>query len=383
MRGIARSPEGQKTLLERVARLIREHLSPEIVGSLTPGIRVVYELAGRELLDETLQAVEHDAAGTPYAITVEGDRVFAHLPYFRDPAVPVPDELYDVTDRIKAHHTLTSLHFSEGSLRVTGTAGFQECLDRKDVEVVLRSRRDRDQEYAAPASTTADQGFEASVDLLTLADGRPLPDGSWDVHLRVSHAGISRMCRLGRNSPGDQLTDPTLSFATVGSSMKWLAKAFRSPAGSIRVDVGGSKNRLRNVFRGWKVAWVGTDLVVTATSTMRVEAPFSLEVGNGLGDLRTYPVDTSGRRLSAVVPIAELPEGTWEVRLRVGTAADHRRVAIPAQQVLAAVRWRKLLRPMAAVPVTPARTLTVRVGRRGVAAAAMRRLGRSREAPGS
>ena len=252
MRGIAESRTTSRRPSSPASRRSSGPTSaPRSHARSLPDSESSHELALRELVDETMH-VEHEEGRTPYEITVEGDRVFAHLPYFRDPAVPVPDELYDVTDRTKAHHTLTSLRFSEGSLRVAGTTSFRNVLTAQDVEVVLRSRRDRDQEYAAPASTTADQRFEASVDLVTIADGEPLPDGAWDVHLRVSHASISSMCRLGRNSPGDQLADPTLSFATAGSSMKWIAKVFRTPAGSIGVDVGGRKNRLGTCSAGGK-----------------------------------------------------------------------------------------------------------------------------------
>ena len=362
MRGIAKSPyDERKAQLSWVAALIHTHLSPEVAHDLKPGMRVVCELARRELLEETMRAFELEDAGTPYEITVEGDRVFAHLAYFRDPAVPVPDEVYEITDRINVHHTLKSFHCSTGSLRITGNARFGNVAPAPKVEVVLRRRREPSQEFVAAATTTEDHGFEASVNLLTVADGEPLPDGLWNVHLQISQQGISRTPWLRGRGSDELVTDPALTFATVGSGTKWTARAFLTPTGALSLDVGGKEAKVAKAFDGWAVSWAGTDLLVRGTAVLRVEAPLAVAIGNGAADFRTFPVKADGMRLSARVPVAELPEGRWGVHLRVGVVDDHRAVFIPAQPQLPKQSWRTSLGSMSATSIARAQTLTLRV----------------------
>jgi hypothetical protein len=370
---VDRPREEQLAVLTRVGALVREHLLPEVGSALTPGLRVILDLAERGLLDEAIQVIAFDESDTPYGITVDGDRVFARLPFLRDSVVHVPDELYDVTHRIRTQHSLTSFEWSGGSLRITGVARFKNVSAVPQVEVVLRSRRHPTQEYAVPA-VSAENGFEAHLDPLTVAGGGPLRGGLWEFHLRISYQGLTRTPRLG-NGSDDLVTDPALTLVAIGPGTPWEATAFLTETGRLRLRLSRKSTTLDTAFGSLDASWTGdADLLVSGTAALRVDAPLAMSVGNGAGAMWMYPVQTSGGRLSARVPFADLPAGRWGVHLRVGVASRQLRVAIPHQPHLGGVRWRRSLRRMSAAPVTPARTLTLLVEMRGVLGAARRML---------
>ena len=194
MHALARSPRSdQEPLFERVVALIRTHLTPEVARRLGNNMQVIYHLAGREMLDETLVAIAFPWNDSTYDITAEGDRVFAHLPFFRDPAVGVPDEYYDVTHRTHVDHALTSYSWTGTTLHITGTAGLRHVTPTMDdtVEIVVRKRQDTEEEYVVRATRLPDNAFEATVDLLSIDGGGALTNGFHDLYLRIDRAGYS------------------------------------------------------------------------------------------------------------------------------------------------------------------------------------------------
>lgn len=371
-------PAAQQALFDRIATVVSAHLSPAVEQRLPAILRVAYHLVGRGLLAELLVVAAFDA-DPPWDVTVEGDRAFAHLPFFRDPAVPVPDELYDVGGRVSASGTLTSFGCADGALHVAGTAGLRNVAGAVDVELVLRRRGAASREHAVPVPTDADGGFAAAVDLLTLEDGGPLGRGVWDVGVRVSKGGLVRTARLGDDESEVLDPRPSLTWQGVGAGGVLSARAFLARNRRLRVDIGTTKPKVAKSFGRWAATWDGTDLLVSARTKLRIEVPLLLAVGTGAGDVRTYPVQVDGAAISGRIPVADLPEETWSVRLRVGTAPVARSLAVPAKPKLPEVTWRRRLPSMVATPVLPAPGLVLRVSRRGparVAGALTRRLRR-------
>jgi len=352
IKGIVKSPRPQQEeLLARVATLVRTHLSPEVLRSLRPDLRVVYNLAGRERLDETLAAAAFDFEATPHDITVEGDRVYAHLPFFRDPEAGVPDECYDVTDRTKVDLALASCSWTEGTLRLTGRAGLRRVASTKDdtVEVIVRRHGETDEDLVVRADRLADDGFAGSLDLLSLADGKPLSPGVWDVYVRITRDGLTRTARLGSHRSRTALPSPSLHYVAHGGQM-WTATTYATKNGKLSLDVGQRKFKIRRSIHDWAFSWSGTDLVVRASLDLDIDAPLALALV-GEDRVLTFPLETTSGGLSGRVPVTEVPPGRWAVRVRVGAPPTPEGFAVPATPGAEAVKWRDPLLPSYARPV--------------------------------
>jgi poly(ribitol-phosphate) beta-N-acetylglucosaminyltransferase len=375
----------QERLLQRVTALVRTHLSPDVSRRLTPDLRVVYDLAGREMLDEMLVAFAFAREEPPYDVQVEQDRVFAHLPFFRDASVGVPDECYDITDRVAVEHELTSYSWTGTTLQLAGTARFRRINPRPEdaVEVLLRKRDSEPvEEYAVPTRRSADDGFAASLDLLTIA-GEPLSDGFWDVFVRLTRAGaFSRTARFGLRRADDLSRVPSLHHATRDDEL-WTVTSYFTATGNLSVDAGQRKFKISKSIHDWTVAWHGLDLSVRATAEIDIDAPVAV-VLVGEDQEQVFPGGgVADGSVSARLPVEQAPAGQWSVQVRVGSDPAPVVFRMPADPDLPAVKWRHRLRPWYALPLAERGHLVLRIAPvdvlRGVARTAIRavRPGRS------
>ncbi|MER5883301.1 glycosyltransferase family 2 protein [Streptomyces sp. NPDC001941] len=158
----------------------------------------------------------HDPAHSPPATTVLKGRAYLRLPYFRDPAVGLPDALYDITGELRVVHELERVEWSRGVLRLTGRARIDGlATGYRGTELIARERA-TGAEHRVQVRGTANSpsvqsgsprretlvarradGFTASLDLASAADGAPLGPGIWDLHLSVHAEGIRKRVRLG------------------------------------------------------------------------------------------------------------------------------------------------------------------------------------------
>jgi glycosyltransferase involved in cell wall biosynthesis len=220
----------QVRLVDRVATLSRSYLRPDVMSLLTPDRRVVLDLAGRGLLEETLAAVAGTSDELAAEVLVEGERAYALLPFFRDPTTAVPDERYEMGELLKGQQSLTSFGFAGAVLHLRGTAGLRRVDRRPTVEIVLRSTREPARQYVAPA-TVSDDGFSASVDLLTVADGAPLPQGRWAVFVRITVDELVRQRRLGAGGEAVGPATPATTALTLDTGAAWSARVV-TPTGN-------------------------------------------------------------------------------------------------------------------------------------------------------
>ncbi|WP_407561298.1 glycosyltransferase family 2 protein [Streptomyces sp. 184] len=147
LRGVRREPDPERSrrmfaaLHEPVARWYSE----AAMAKLPAIVRLQGELVRRGLYEESVAVVRYigkrrkalDAGGgakpvqwlAPADFTVEGGRVFAHYPYFRDARLGLPDAVFDVTRQVGARSFVRP-----GTVTVT--------QDRRDARVLsVRGRR--------------------------------------------------------------------------------------------------------------------------------------------------------------------------------------------------------------------------------------------------
>ncbi|QIX26200.1 glycosyltransferase family 2 protein [Nocardioides sp. JQ2195] len=336
----------QDALLERVVALVRRHLTADVRERLTPDLRVVYHLADRGRRDEVLEllGVLLEAGDNRPRVVIDGGHAHAQLPFFRDRSVGVPDALYEVTNRLRKESGLESFECHEGGhLTVVGTAGFTDVLEPTEVALVIRSREEPTVEHVVAATRGRGNAFSADADLLTVADGDPLPEGTWGVHVRVSRDGISESWRLGGDPTvhDEQLLD-SFAWAATEQGEGWTAAAYLTKGGWLRIDAKWRRGAAGKQFTDWQLAWDDTDLVVRgALSAPRSAAPVRFVLRGPGGEVRRVPAVRDGAHLEGRVSMTGLSEGTWQLRLQVGRPPAHRPVTIRAEGELVPLTWRE------------------------------------------
>lgn len=358
-------PDVQRALLARVAQAIRTHLSPDVMERLGPALRVVYHLAERELLDEVLHAVEQ-GLGSPYDIAIDAGRAYGLLPYFRDPVVHVPDELYDVTDRLRATARITGFRCGrDGILSLVGTAGFRHAVGTPEVRLVLRSHKDPSLEHVLDATHVEnDGGFELAADLLAVSGGEPLTRGGWDLFLKVSQAGVEQLLHPKTAEPDDgEAASLTTSFAWASGpdERTWTFGARQTRRRTLRLEVGARSGKPERHFTDWVTSWEGADLMVRCAVAARVDSALALVLRGPEKQMRVCPGEVRDGVFEGRVSVDDLKPGRWKVRLRVGAPpAAHSLKIQPAGRVGIHQRRRGLSTRTVQVVASPP-TLTLHV----------------------
>ncbi|MFG2333258.1 glycosyltransferase [Streptomyces sp. NPDC048604] len=174
-------------------------------------VRLALIAAGRHAEAQQMAAYEADKNNPVPKKTVENGRVYTTLPFFRDPSVGLPDELFDITDKMTVNQELTSLKWSGPILLLDGHAFFEQLTTReRATKVVLRHRPTgaeerfsvtarRDETLMNSKGKPRAMGrFSTRINLRQMSDGWPLLPGVWDVFLAVSFEGVTQEVRLGR-----------------------------------------------------------------------------------------------------------------------------------------------------------------------------------------
>ncbi|MGI8328768.1 glycosyltransferase family 2 protein [Actinomadura scrupuli] len=186
-------------------RLIDRWLTPGTTELLPPHARLLVHCLRYDLLDELRKIIAAHRRGEPPVTVVDKGKAFAAYPYFRDPAVAIPDECYEITDRLTAGHRLTGLAWTDAGLTVRGHALIWRVgTQAQEVALVLRSKKHPGIEHRVPVERVAtpdlaegrytypEAGFTANI---TPAELRP--PSQWDAYVEVAVEGLVREARLG------------------------------------------------------------------------------------------------------------------------------------------------------------------------------------------
>ncbi|MET9952059.1 glycosyltransferase [Streptomyces sp. NPDC006339] len=204
--------ERERTLWA-AAELLRDHVPPTALALLPRPLAVRFALIAGGHHAEAAQMAAYEADKTRPAPKkkVEDGRVYTLLPFFRDPAVPLPDELFDITDKMTVNQELTGMRWNGSLLLLDGHAFFEQLTTReRATKVVLRHRLTgaeerfsvtarRDETLLNSKGKPRAMGrFSTRINLRQMSDGWPLGTGVWDVFLAVSFEGVTQEVRLGR-----------------------------------------------------------------------------------------------------------------------------------------------------------------------------------------
>ncbi|MFE5734508.1 glycosyltransferase [Streptomyces sp. NPDC056528] len=249
-------PADREHALWAAAELLRGAVPGSALALLPRPLAVRYALiaAGHHAEAERMAAYEADTSRPAPKKTVENGRVYTLLPYFRDPSVGLPDELFDITDRMTVNQQLTGARWNGSLLLLDGHAFFEQLSTReRATKVVLRHRPTgaeerfsvtarRDETLVNSKGKARAMGrFSARINLRQMSDGRPLAPGVWDVHLSVSFEGVTREVRLGRrrSEDVDVVSRAPVVFApsptTPGHEL--AATPFYTPEGDLSLEI--------------------------------------------------------------------------------------------------------------------------------------------------
>ncbi|MER6806978.1 MULTISPECIES: glycosyltransferase [Streptomyces] len=400
-------PDVRETALADIRRLLDAWCTDEITERLPAMTRLRFHLAHRGLLDGLRAVIDFDRSGRRDKVVVDKGRAFGAYPFFRDPAVGIPDACYDITDQLPVRHHLDALSLSGTWLELRGHAYIHRVdTHETSTEVVLRERESRT-EYAFPARTTdaADltrvegeglydydrAGFAARIDTATAADGGPLPAGLWDVFLRVRSQDIVKEARLGnRRDPGIDSRPRPHMVRLAEDRAEVITPYFTKPYDNLTLDVGQRKHSVRPHCTMSGAAWAqnapGTlvldgridvqgitaeDLVVRACRDGRtVELDAFQTVAFSAGGRVGFRVD-----LARALAAKALHWGEWRLSVVLRTPGSAK-VPIPHDRALPAARFRRRGLPAYAKPLAGEDRLALRLGAVDPVAGVRRRLRR-------
>ncbi|MFI6944702.1 glycosyltransferase family 2 protein [Streptomyces sp. NPDC050422] len=217
-------------------------------------VRLALLSAGRFSEMAHMIAYETDKDRTPPRKTVENGRVFTTLPFFRDAEVGLPDELFEITDRMTVSQQLTRVQWTDSILGLDGFAFFEQLSTRdRATEVVLREP-DSGDEHRFSVTARRDEKllntkgkpramgrYSARVNLRQTTSGWPVAPGVWDIYLAVSFEGVTKEVRLGRErSENVDLTSRApvrIAPSPTSAQHELVATLFCSETGHLGVEV--------------------------------------------------------------------------------------------------------------------------------------------------
>lgn len=250
-------PEDRRRVFQAGADAVRRWSGPGIRRSLPAWASIrLY------CLEHGLLAELEDIVATPREIAfgnpiVEGKRVFARWPHFRGDS-SIPDECFDITQELVPQVRLDRAVLVDARLELAGAAFLRLVGGTSTIEIRRWPRGGRwshdtiavpTPDIRTPARDYPAAGFKASLDLATLAGGRPLPKGTWSIHLTVGTDRHHRTIPLASRSwelAGARNQDGIVA----GDGL------YRTGAGMIRLRVGPASPALL-VIEGLEAAFLG------------------------------------------------------------------------------------------------------------------------------
>jgi glycosyltransferase involved in cell wall biosynthesis len=366
-------PVAQRAGFETVKSWADRWYTKPIAYRLSPLHRIAINLMRRGMLEETLALFPEWPPSKPWNVIVDGERVFADYPYFRDPALAVPDDCYEITRRLKAHCHIDAVTRRDGVATITGY-GFIDMIETVGMQVhaVLR-RRGGGAEYAVQAALLPrlgfgteewnrkilreNSGFEVRLDPSTAAGGQALPAGTWDLALRVASEGVTREVAFGSAS------------CVVKNRVSGLGELSLRQADADPVAPGAESPVLAE-----SVTWVAgrpATLRIAGRCDPSPDGPstLSLVLVRKDGGEKRLGVDVLDGRFEVFLPLASIDKGrplhhgTWDVVLEHRVGDTSHIVSIPASANLRTIYGWRGMWPTKTAITTPAARLVVRIER--------------------
>ncbi|WP_158566793.1 glycosyltransferase [Actinomadura craniellae] len=168
---------------EGARRLLDAWLTPRIAAWLPPHWRLIAHCLQHDRTDPLADILAAHRAGRPPEER-DGDRIFLRYPHFRDPAVAIPDECYEVVREIPLGVLVDEVSWAaRGRLAIRGHVPVRLPPGaRPQVSVRLRLREPREDVLA---TVTLDRQDDR-ITLVAECDLSDLRPGRWDLFAEVA-----------------------------------------------------------------------------------------------------------------------------------------------------------------------------------------------------
>jgi glycosyltransferase involved in cell wall biosynthesis len=239
-RWLASDPDERRRVFDAGAGVLERWHTPRIDKALAAwGAYHAYCLQHGLLaeLEEMVGRSHATAYGDPL---VEGGRIYARFPHFRD-ASGIPDRCFDITRELVPRHDLARAAVVDGILELSGQAYLGLLGGETDVELRRWPRGPAFGHVTTPLPTPELRdktmrypraGYRAAIDLGTAADGRPLPPGTWGVWLSIGNARIRRSIPARPPRGGNAAARQRSEIVVKGGGLRTNA------GGALRLQVG-------------------------------------------------------------------------------------------------------------------------------------------------
>ena len=227
---------------------------------------------------------------------------------------------------------------------------------------------------ASPSVGAEKAGFEADIDIDTVADGAPLDDGLWDISLALGAQGLTREVRIGSSRAARLPGRPDVRITETVRGRRAVALYTTVPYGNYTIDLGERKHPVLKRIAFGDIRWHAsrpTELLITGRCTLGAypRGALTVHLSNaaepGATVVLTAVRPPHGEQFTVRVPFAELGPGVWSGELRLG----ERVLPLPQpSKGLGAVTWWRRSGLWHAKPVArPGGGFALRVGRTGKA----------------
>ncbi len=191
----------------RLRGIVADYYTENIDRAFLPRGRVLMRFVSEGDSERFLAYVDAlETAPGPPGVLVEGERIFLTLPWFRDPAQGLPEDLFDIAPALKAYCRVDPLDIGPSGIRLTAVCRLGALTeDITGVTLIARSRTGAGESAFPLASRVVlgeDAPFVQIEDTLPADHLLALPKGDvHDLYLRVAAGGTWRERSLAECAP--------------------------------------------------------------------------------------------------------------------------------------------------------------------------------------
>ncbi|MFX4291126.1 glycosyltransferase [Streptomyces bohaiensis] len=181
---------------QRARALHARHWTPEIQGELPAYESLQLRLLADDDIERATEVARRADEAPDAPLHFEDGRAYRRYPYFRSTEQPLPDEYFDVTDRLRLKARLLGSTWDGDLLRLTGDCRVTGVdLDTAEATLVLRHRENGD-ELRVDARPAPRETPDTPTRWQAAVDPAAAGAGVWDAHLSVRFHGTERTVRL-------------------------------------------------------------------------------------------------------------------------------------------------------------------------------------------
>ncbi|REE98390.1 glycosyltransferase family 2 protein [Thermomonospora umbrina] len=311
-------------------RLVRDWYTPDVDAAFGPRSRLVACCLGRGLAAALDEITACGAEGDRPPAVVDKDRAYSAYPLFRDPAGGIPDEYYDVTDRLRLDARPDALGWHGDTLVVEGTAAISEIdLAEQRVNLLLLAEEDPSVEHRLPGRLDPTGRFTVEVGP---AAWETLGPGRWKAYAEVRAQKIVHTRRL-------VFADPRPGAAArLGHEGTTVAARVDRRTRALSLDVTATRlPALLHVDEVGRAAAGRLGVVAHVPAALADGHPVHARaelVRRGTGECRWIPATTvrrTGRvEIDVKLDLRECGTGRWDPTLELVVGGVVLRARIPA-----------------------------------------------------